>query len=328
KKAEEGLTGVDQAGKEKELKEELKKLEEEQIKLKEDAAKEEQKVTDKVEAKRDAMKQSLEAELGVAENFYNTVEQAENARHQREMNNIATETDAIRQKIALYSNMGDQTSSQAEGSSSNIDTGSVPTPDISSPIKNESEKAPELQLQQPHVVRLETRPPNIEGKGEVTQYDLLINSLRMRPDRIILGEVRGREALDMLQAMNTGHDGSMCTIHANSPRDALTRLETMVAMGGYDLPQSAVRRQICSALDVVIQLQRLSDGSRKMTYFTEVTGMEGEVVSMQDVFRFDRKGLDEDGKALGAHIATGVQPQFLDRLRQAGVNLPPDIFMP
>ncbi len=190
------------------------------------------------------------------------------------------------------------------------------------------EDSAELQLQQPHVVRLETRPPNIEGKGEVTQYDLLINSLRMRPDRIIVGEVRGREALDMLQAMNTGHDGSMTTIHANSPRDALTRLETMVAMGGYELPQNAVRQQISSALDVVIQMQRLSDGSRKMTYFTEVTGMEGEVVSMQDVFRFERKGLDADGNALGVHMATGVQPQFLDRLRQAGMSLPPEIFMP
>ncbi|MFO7955990.1 MAG: CpaF family protein [Candidatus Brocadiia bacterium] len=190
------------------------------------------------------------------------------------------------------------------------------------------EDSAELQLQQPHVVRMETRPPNIEGKGEVTQYDLLINSLRMRPDRIILGEVRGREALDMLQAMNTGHDGSMCTIHANTPRDALTRLETMVAMGGFELPQMAVRQQMSSALDVIIQMQRLSDGSRRMTYMAEVTGMEGEVVTMQDIFRFERKGLDEDGNVRGQHVATGVQPRFLDRLRAGGINLPPDIFMP
>ncbi len=190
------------------------------------------------------------------------------------------------------------------------------------------EDSAELQLQQPHVVRLETRPPNIEGRGEITQYELLINSLRMRPDRIILGEVRGREALDMLQAMNTGHDGSMCTIHANSPRDALSRLETMVAMGGVELPQSAVRQQIASALDVVIQVQRLSDGSRKVTCVSEIVGMEGEIVTMQDIFRFDRRGLDPNGNVLGRHVATGVQPRFLDQLRAAGVNLSPDMFMP
>jgi pilus assembly protein CpaF len=190
------------------------------------------------------------------------------------------------------------------------------------------EDSAELQLQQPHVVRLETRPPNIEGKGEVTQYDLLINSLRMRPDRIILGEIRGREALDMLQAMNTGHDGSMSTIHANTPRDAITRLETMVAMGGYDLPQSAVRRQISSALDVIVQCQRLSDGSRKIIFFTEILGMEGEIVTMQDVFRFKRRGIDAEGNVIGQFEATGVQPRFLDRLREAGINLNPEIFMP
>jgi pilus assembly protein CpaF len=178
------------------------------------------------------------------------------------------------------------------------------------------------------VVRLETRPPNIEGKGEVTQYELLINSLRMRPDRIILGEVRGREALDMLQAMNTGHDGSMCTVHANSPRDALGRLETMVAMGGHDLPQSAVRQQISSAIDVILQSQRLPDGSRKMTFFTEVLGMEGEIVTMQDIFRFDRRGVGSDGTALGEHSPTGVQPRFLERLRAAGINISPEYFMP
>jgi pilus assembly protein CpaF len=190
------------------------------------------------------------------------------------------------------------------------------------------EDSAELQLQQPHVVRLETRPPNIEGKGEVTQYDLLVNSLRMRPDRVILGEIRGREALDMLQAMNTGHDGSMSTIHANTPRDAMTRLETMVAMGGYDLPQSAVRQQISSALDVIIQTQRLSDGSRKVIYVTEVLGMEGEIVTMQDVFQFERQGLTADGQVKGQHVPTGVQPRFLDRLRGSGFDLRPDIFMP
>jgi len=190
------------------------------------------------------------------------------------------------------------------------------------------EDSAELQFQQPHVVRLETRPPNIEGKGEVTQYDLLINSLRMRPDRIILGEIRGREALDMLQAMNTGHDGSMSTIHANTPRDAVTRLETMVAMGGYDLPQSAVRQQISSALDVIIQMQRLSDGSRKMTYLTEVVGMEGEIVTMQDIFRFEGRGIDAEGGAVGKHNSTGVQPRFLEQLRKVGITLSPDLFMP
>ncbi len=190
------------------------------------------------------------------------------------------------------------------------------------------EDSAELQMQQPHVVRLETRPPNIEGKGEVTQYELLINSLRMRPDRIILGEVRGREALDMLQAMNTGHDGSMCTVHANSPRDALSRLETMVAMGGHGLPQSAVRSQISSALDVILQQQRLPDGTRKLTYFTEVLGMEGEVVTMQDIFRYERKGISKDGESLGRHTATGVQPRFLESLRASGFNLDSDLFLP
>ena len=150
----------------------------------------------------------------------------------------------------------------------------------------------------------------------------------MRADRIILGEIRGKEALDMLQAMNTGHDGSMSTIHANTPRDAITRLETMVAMGGYDLPQSAVRQQISSALDVIVQCQRLSDGSRKMIFFTEILGMEGEIVTMQDIFRFNRKGIDADGKVIGRFDATGVQPRFLDRLRESGIKLNPEIFMP
>jgi pilus assembly protein CpaF len=190
------------------------------------------------------------------------------------------------------------------------------------------EDSAELQLQQPHVVRLETRPPNIEGKGEVTQYDLLRNSLRMRPDRIILGEVRGKEALDMLQAMNTGHDGSMCTIHANTPRDATMRLETMIAIGGLELPQRAMRQQISSAIDVILQVARLSDGSRKLVSFAEVLGMEGEIITMQDIFTFERRGLGEDGGVLGEHVATGVQPRFLQRMKGAGINLPPALFLP
>ena len=190
------------------------------------------------------------------------------------------------------------------------------------------EDSAELQLQQPHVVRLETRPPNIEGKGEITQYDLLKNSLRMRPDRIILGEVRGREALDMLQAMNTGHDGSMCTVHANTPRDALSRLETMIAMGGVELPQKAMRQQVSSAIDIILQLSRMSDGTRKATYASEVLGMEGDIVTMQDIFIFEREGLDKDGNVQGKHVATGVQPRFMQRMRAAGINLPPAIFMP
>ena len=190
------------------------------------------------------------------------------------------------------------------------------------------EDSAELQLQQPHVVRLETRPPNIEGKGEVNQYELLRNSLRMRPDRIILGEVRGKEALDMLQAMNTGHDGSMCTVHANTPRDATMRLETMIAVGGLDLPQRAMRQQISSAIDVVVQVARLSDGSRKMVTFTEVLGMEGEVITMQDIFTFERRGVAEDGTVMGEHAATGVQPRFLQRMKTGGVGLPPALFLP
>jgi len=190
------------------------------------------------------------------------------------------------------------------------------------------EDSAELQLQQPHVVRLETRPPNIEGKGEVTQYDLLRNSLRMRPDRIILGEVRGKEALDMLQAMNTGHDGSMCTIHANTPRDATMRLETMIAIGGLELPQRAMRQQISSAIDVILQVARLSDGSRKLVGFAEVLGMEGEIITMQDIFTFERHGLGEDGGVLGEHAATGVQPRFLQRMKAGGINLSPALFLP
>jgi len=188
------------------------------------------------------------------------------------------------------------------------------------------EDAAELQLRQPHVVRLETRPPNIEGEGEVTQYDLLRNSLRMRPDRIILGEVRGKEALDMLQAMNTGHEGSMSTIHANSPRDALSRLETMIAMRGLELPPRAMRQQIASAIHVVVQANRFADGSRKLTHISEVLGMEGEMVTMQDLFVFRREGIGEDGRVKGEFVATGVQPRFLQRLQAAGIALPSDLF--
>jgi pilus assembly protein CpaF len=170
------------------------------------------------------------------------------------------------------------------------------------------EDAAELALHQEHVVRLETRPPNVEGKGAIRQRQLMINCLRMRPDRIILGEVRGEEALDMLQAMNTGHDGSLATIHANTPRDALGRLETMVAMANLNIPETAIRRQIASALDVVVQVTRLSDGKRKVTTIAEVTGMEGEVVTMQDIFVFQKKGIGEKGEVLGEFVPTGIRP--------------------
>jgi len=190
------------------------------------------------------------------------------------------------------------------------------------------EDAAELQLRQDHVVRLETRPPNIEGKGDVTQRDLLKNALRMRPDRIIIGEVRGAEALDMLQAMNTGHDGSLTTIHANSPRDAMTRIETMVAMAGMNLPTKALRHYISSALDVVIQLNRMSDGGRKMTSLQEITGMEGDVITLQEIFVFEQTGLDQNGKVLGRFKATGIRPKFVERLQAKGVTLPPGIFDP
>lgn len=190
------------------------------------------------------------------------------------------------------------------------------------------EDAAELQLKQDHVVRLETRPANIEGKGQITQRDLVKNALRMRPDRIIVGEVRGAEAIDMLQAMNTGHDGSLTTIHANSSRDALTRLETMVAMEGLNLPTKAVRHYISSALDVIIHLSRLSDGSRKMTSIQEVSGMEGDVITLQEIFQFEQSGLDEQGKVQGKFRATGIRPKFLDRCKAAGVNVPLDVFDP
>ena len=188
------------------------------------------------------------------------------------------------------------------------------------------EDAAELQLHQEHVVRLETRPPNIEGKGAIAQRQLVINSLRMRPDRIIVGEVRGEEALDMLQAMNTGHDGSLTTIHANSPRDALSRLETMVAMANLNVPDSAIRRQIASAIDVVVQVSRLSDGTRKVVSIAEITGMEGEVVTMQDIFVFRKRGIRESGEVVGEFVTTGIRPKFSERLIVAGVQLPTAMF--
>ena len=188
------------------------------------------------------------------------------------------------------------------------------------------EDAAELQLHQEHVVRLETRPPNVEGKGAVRQRQLVINSLRMRPDRIIVGEVRGDEALDMLQAMNTGHDGSLTTIHANTPRDALTRLETMVAMTNLNIPEAAIRRQISSALDLIVQVARMSDGTRKITSISEVVGMEGEVVTMQDIFDFKKTGLGEKGEVLGEFLPTGIRPRFSERLLAVGIKLPISLF--
>jgi len=190
------------------------------------------------------------------------------------------------------------------------------------------EDAAELQLQQPHVVRLETRPPNIEGKGEVAQRALVKNSLRMRPDRIILGEVRGAEAMDMLQAMNTGHEGSMTTVHANTPRDALTRLENMVGMAGLNLPTKAMRQQISSAITAVIHVSRLTDGKRKVTSIQEITGMEGDIVTMQEIFVFEQTGVAPDGIVLGSFRATGIRPRFIDRLRTRGVAISDDIFDP
>lgn len=190
------------------------------------------------------------------------------------------------------------------------------------------EDAAELQLQQSHVVRLETRPPNIEGKGEYSARDLVKNALRMRPDRIVVGEVRGQEALDMLQAMNTGHDGSLTTVHANTARDALARIENMVAMAGYDLPAKAVRAQIASAIHIVIQVQRLEDGSRRMTSISEVVGMEGDVITMADLFQFRREGVTAEGRIVGGFQASGVVPTFLDELRRKGIHLDLDAFDP
>lgn len=188
------------------------------------------------------------------------------------------------------------------------------------------EDAAELQLQQEHVVRLETRPPNLEGLGEVTQRDLVRNALRMRPERIILGEVRQAEALDMLQAMNTGHDGSLATIHANSPRDALVRLETMVAMAGLNIPDKALRYQIASAINVIIQVARLKDGSRKMLFMNEIVGMEGETIVMQEIFRFEMQGLTPEGKVKGYFRASGIRPKFMARLEARGIELPAHLF--
>jgi pilus assembly protein CpaF len=190
------------------------------------------------------------------------------------------------------------------------------------------EDSAELQLQQPHVARLETRPPNIEGKGEVTQRDLVRNSLRMRPDRIVVGEVRGAEALDMLQAMNTGHDGSLTTVHANTPRDALTRIETMVTMAGLNLPVRSTRAQIASAIDVVVQLERMEDGKRRLVSLQEVQGMEGDIITMAEIFRYQRQGIDAEGRVRGQFEATGIVPKFNDHLRQRGIELDFDIFSP
>ena len=190
------------------------------------------------------------------------------------------------------------------------------------------EDAAELQLQQSHVVRLETRPPNIEGKGEINQRMLVKNSLRMRPDRIILGEVRGAEAFDMLQAMNTGHEGSLATVHANTPREALTRLENMIGMANLNLPHKVVRQQICSAIHIVVQIARLRDGQRKIVSITEVTGMEGEIITMQEIFLFEQTGIGEDGRVTGHFRATGVAPHFKERLRTHGIKLPDGLFDP
>jgi pilus assembly protein CpaF len=188
------------------------------------------------------------------------------------------------------------------------------------------EDAAELQLRQEHVARLETRPPNVEGKGAVRQRQLVVNALRMRPDRIVIGEVRGEEALDMLQAMNTGHDGSLTTVHANTPRDALSRIETMVAMGAANMPERALRQQIASAIQVVVQQTRMSDGTRKVTSVSEITGMEGEIITMQEIFAFDKVGISPEGKVIGRFRATGVRPKVCERLRESGVNLPGSMF--
>src|SRR5947208_460932 len=188
------------------------------------------------------------------------------------------------------------------------------------------EDAAELQLHQEHVARLETRPPNVEGKGAIRQRQLVINALRMRPDRIVVGEVRGEEALDMLQAMNTGHDGSLTTVHANTARDALSRIETMIAMGETNLPERAMRQQISSAIQFVLQQTRLSDGSRKVTSISEITGMEGDVITMQEIFVFEKVGVTQDGKVIGRFRATGVRPKCCERLKASGIHLPADMF--
>ena len=188
------------------------------------------------------------------------------------------------------------------------------------------EDAAELTLRQRHVVRLETRPPNIEGKGAIRQRQLVINALRMRPDRIIVGEVRGEEALDMLQAMNTGHDGSLTTIHSNSPRDALYRLDTMVAMANLNIPEKAIRQQVASAVDLIIQVSRLTDGTRRVTAISEITGMEQGVITMQDIFTFQQDGINQSGQVVGRFKSTGIRPKCAERLATAGVPLPMDMF--
>jgi len=188
------------------------------------------------------------------------------------------------------------------------------------------EDAAELQLHQEHVARLETRPPNVEGKGAIRQRQLVVNALRMRPDRIVVGEVRSEEALDMLQAMNTGHDGSLTTVHANTPRDALTRIETMIAMGATNLPDKAMRQQIASAVHLVVQQTRLADGTRKVTSISEITGMEGDVITMQEIFVFEKAGISKEGKVVGRFRATGVRPKCSERLRAAGIVLPAEMF--
>ncbi|MBI2914212.1 MAG: CpaF family protein, partial [Chloroflexi bacterium] len=185
----------------------------------------------------------------------------------------------------------------------------------------------ELKMQQPHVVCLEARPPNIDGKGEIQQRDLLRNALRMRPDRIIIGEVRGSEAFDMLNAMNTGHEGSLSTVHANSPRDALARIENMVLMADLDLPDRAIREQVASALHMIVQLARFTDGVRRVTHITEVTGMEGQIVTMQDLFRFKQSGIDPEGRILGQMMPTGIRPTFAERFEVAGIQLPERLFL-
>ncbi|MDX1624443.1 MAG: CpaF family protein, partial [Gemmatimonadota bacterium] len=204
----------------------------------------------------------------------------------------------------------------------NVLSGSIPANERIVTIEDSAE----LQLRQPHVARLETRPPNVEGKGEVTARQLVINALRMRPDRIIVGEVRGPEAVDMLQAMNTGHDGSLTTLHANSTRDALSRLETMISMANLKLPEKAMRQQVAAAIDVVIQITRLSDGSRRVASISEIVGMEGEVITMQEIFQFERQGIDEEGRVLGRFRSTGIRPRFTERLRASGIELPAGLF--
>jgi pilus assembly protein CpaF len=188
------------------------------------------------------------------------------------------------------------------------------------------EDSAELQMKQRHVVRLECRPANVEGKGAVMQRQLLINCLRMRPNRIVVGEVRGEEALDMLQAMNTGHDGSLTTVHANSPRDAVARLETMAMMANLNLPEKAVRRQIASAVSLVIQIARFNDGTRRVTHMTEITGMEDDIVSMQDVFVFEKQGVGQDGRVLGTFTPTGIRPKFAEKLKASGISVPASMF--